>query len=142
MQFPIANPDGTEESESMWVERLAQDVYKVLNVPFRAFGVSLYDEVIGDSSDGVLQFAGIHARSGRSVYRIIRTTPTDKFNQWWAKLAALGCSFEEGESRYAIDVPAEVDIYAVYAILEEAETLQVWEFEEANVGHLLRPVDD
>ena len=49
------------------------------------------------------------------------------------RLEGLGCTFEKATARlYAVDVPKESDIDAVYRALEQGEEAGAWEFEEGH----------
>lgn len=132
-------------TERLWakpIHDLAASAFELDNTPFHAFGVSWHDVVRAVEVDGALQFAGVIARGGHSTYRVFLEQDDDTFRAWWDKLKALGCTREWAEIGsgilYAIDVPPEADVYAVYAILEEGKSQNVWEFEEGHVGHPLR----
>ena len=137
MIFPLMDGSDSAETESMWVEPVGNDKYVVLNSPFEVFGINHRDVVRGGMLDGVLHFVSVAERSGRSTYRLIRTGTDVAFSRSWDQLAKLGCTYEEGMGRYAVDVPGEADIYLVYETLERGQAEGVWDFEEAAVGHTL-----
>jgi hypothetical protein len=68
------------------------------------------------------------------------------FDEYWKGLQDLGCTFESKSIKtawgdrilYAVDVPAETDIYAAYSIFSDGERENVWIFQEGHVGHKLR----
>lgn len=137
MIFPVMNGSNMDETESMWVEPAGSGEYVLLNSPFKAFGVNYQDRVAGFEHEGSLWFVRVVTRSGRSTYRLIRVGEPALFFECWTPLEKLGCSFEEGEGIYSVDVPPGADIYRVYEVLEKGEKLGAWEFEEASVGHML-----
>lgn len=112
--------------------------YVLDSSPFYVFGVSFGDavEVVRDGNR--LVFARVLARGGHSTYRVKLPSQKqhDHFLRHWARLESLGCSFEGSNSRerllYAIDVPPESDVTAIYSILSEHEDAGDWEFEEAH----------
>ena len=84
------------------------------------------------------EFVSVHRHSGRSTYRIIleRDVDAGRFRDYWTPLERLGCSYEHASGRYyAIDVPEDSDIHAVYALLEKGVADNVWDFEEGHCGH-------
>lgn len=115
--------------------------FRLENSPFFAKGVSNQDIVRGKAivPDAHYKFDGIVNRSGRSTYRIIGNPDDAPFKSFWARLAAMGCTYERGMVRdrwlYAVDVPQSADIDSVYAVLEEGEKEGAWVFEEGHVGH-------
>jgi len=132
--------------EFLWAKPLAgaseQNAFELGNSPSFAKGISYRDIIRAVERDGVLEFAGVIARSGHSTYRLAIEQETDQFREWWGKLQDLGCTYESGECRgmrlYAVDVPPETDIYSVYTILTQAQDYKIWLFEEGHMGHSLK----
>ncbi len=138
--FDVPEEDGSiMKTESLWAEPIAEDHYRLRNVPFLVFGFSEYDVIIAQEDNGILRATGVEARSGHSTYRLVlpEDTTEEKFLKDWVRLAEFGCTYERATRRYvAIDVPPHADIYAVYRVLEEGERARQWEFEEGHCGHL------
>ena len=138
-------------SETLWAEPIGQGRYRLRNSPFYAREVSAEDVVFADpveGSDGTsesgnapLLFQGVSIRGGHSTYRLLRNanvTDAD-FQKAWAPLRKEGCTYEEAHpSFFAIDVPANADIYQVYSLLERGASVGIWTFEEGHCGHPLR----
>lgn len=58
------------------------------------------------------------------------------FRKFLARLLELGCSYEVAKRRWiTIDVPPVSDIFAVYRILEDGASHDIWTFEEAHCGN-------
>lgn len=135
--FPVEGSDGNM-AENMHAIYVSGDAYIVDNSPFYAYGVSFGDRVLVSKIDGKLFFSEISERGGHSTYRIKLPKGEDHeyFLRFWPALSQLGCSYEgssvNARRLYAIDLPPEVDVTAVYAILEKYEQAGVWEFEEAH----------
>ncbi len=130
-------------TETVWAESLGQSRYRLRNTPFFATGVSAEDVVLAREQEGALMFESVSAAGGHSSYRIIldESGSVEAFETHWGALEALGCTYEGAEltvNLLAVDVPAETDIYAVYAALEQGERAQAWYFEEGHCGHPLR----
>jgi hypothetical protein len=114
--------------------------FRLRNVPFFAFGVSVEDVVFTRAAEGIIEFEGVSMRGGHSTYRIItkEAASPESFKQNWQALEQLGCTYEQGPGRLrAMDVPQRADIYKVYELLERGEQEGVWEFEEGYCGHPL-----
>ena len=126
-------------AETMWAENLGNGLFRLRNSPFHVYGVSFEDVVLTRSVAGRLpEFVSVHRHSGRSTYRIIleRDVDAGRFRDYWTPLERLGCSYEHASGRYyAIDVPEDSDIHAVYALLEKGVADNVWDFEEGHRGH-------
>ena len=137
--FTLDKSDSHQHAtESLWAEALGDNQYRIKNVPFYANGIS-FDDVIEVSHDSDQLFVkSIVTRSGHSTYRIFLLNE-NQFDMFWKPLESLGCTYEKvTEHLFAIDVPPEADIYKTYEHLEAGEENQVWEFEEAHVGHKLK----
>lgn len=136
-------------TEGIWAEPVegseSGDVYRLLNSPFYAIGVSYLDIVRAvQRTDGEpgLQFLSVIDTSGHSTYMIMTPVNRPGFDEFWARLENLGCSYESSTSGdkvlYSVDVPATTDADAVYRILEEGESYDIWEFQEGHCGHPLK----
>jgi hypothetical protein len=126
-------------TETLWAERIDQRRFRLRNVPFFVFGVSVEDVVLAQTSeDGVIEFEAVLIHSGHSTYRIMARAASspEVLQQKWQGLEQLGCTYEQGPgSLRAVDVPPSADIYEVYKLLEQGEHEGVWEFEEGHCGH-------
>lgn len=126
-------------SETLWAEPLGNNLYKLQNSPFAAYGFSYLDVVKAIGSNDIPTVTELIESSGNSTYRV-RLTPgilkSHTFRKFWLKLESIGCTYEGSESKLlSIDVPASTDIFTAYAILESGEAAGVWEFEEAKCAH-------
>ncbi len=129
------------KTESVWAEPLGADLYRLRNVPFFAMGVSNDDVVRASLSEGVLFFQGVAHQGGHSTYRFFMMDgiSDEQWIPYWQPLQDLGCTYERGTSRLlAVDIPAQVDIYKAYELMEDGEKARVWSFEEGHCGHPLR----
>jgi hypothetical protein len=140
--FELSEYDEPElKTESMWAKPLGHDRYRLRNVPFYAYGVSYDDTVIAKPRQGELVVQGISQPGGHSTYRLFLSeqTPdiTDRnFVKFWSVVERLGGTYERATARlFSVDVPPEANIHKVYEALQQGETAQVWEFEEAHCGH-------
>ena len=130
--------------ETIWARPLGEDRFQIQNVPFYAYGIS-YDDVVDVRTTGELNLVGtVVKRGGHSTYRIFVTTgeALKRFHEFWRPLEHAGCTVERATDRlFAVDVPPEADIYAVYRMLQAGEDASVWDFEEGHVGHPLKSPD-
>lgn len=127
-------------TETVWAEKISEDVFKIRNVPFYAKDLSVEDEIMVEHRGENYYSKFIVKRSGHSTYRIFlnERTTADIFRKYWEPLENIGCSYEKGQGRlFAIDVPPSTNINKAYGLLEEGEKNNIWEFEEGHCGHLL-----
>lgn len=143
VSFPVG------EGDDLIIERMHAVVqpdgtYLLDNSPFYVFGISCGDVFTAKSEGGVLVFSSVVSRGGHSTYRIKLPRECDHsyFLKNWAGLQELGCTYEGSsanqERLYSIDVPADVDVFEVYRLLEQGEINEVWLFEE---GHYFDPLE-
>ncbi len=140
-------------SETLWAEPIEKTassaIFRLRNSPFFAEGVSFLDMVSTNpdrDGNGGLEFSGVIERSGHSTYLILIPADSTDFAENWKVLEDLGCRYEsktlarkDGKKiLYAVDVPPEADIDAVYENLSDGERNGVWTFQESHVGHKLR----
>jgi hypothetical protein len=125
-------------AETVWVEPVGDNHYRLENSPFYAFGISYQDVVSAKSEGGLLVFDSVVSRGGHSTYRVIRQDSA-AFEEFWLPLQELGCTYEEGPNNLiAVDVPPSADIYQAYALLSRGEEAGAWTFQEGHCGHALK----
>ena len=127
------------ESEGIWCEPLKDGLYRVRNIPFYAYNISLDDIVSANikEGDGRLFVDAINKPSGNHVYRcMVKRDESGNSQIHFDKINAMECFYETAIhgnfELFAIDVPRDADVNAVYDILEEGEADGSWDFEEAN----------
>jgi len=130
-------------SELLWVTKTGPDLYRLDNSPLYAYGLSMGDIVRADRASGkIVSFAGVETKGGHSNYRVLLKSGHTfaDFQQHWPEIEKLGCSYESSkdpEDVFAIDVPPESDVHAVYAILENGVGDGLWHLDEGNFEHKL-----
>lgn len=124
-------------TETLWVEPVGSGQYRLANVPFFAFGLSLRDVVLAHEEGGRLVFSSALRRGGHSTYRLlVKPARQQDFPEFWDPLQASGCTFEQGKGNlFAVDVPESANIFDVYKLFEAGEKAGVWSFEEGHCGH-------
>lgn len=131
------------ETESVWAERISDNLCRIRNSPFYASGVSFEDVVFVKEQGGLLVFEAVSTASGHSTYRILveKSVTKAEFEKYWLPLEKLGCSYESADSGrmslLAVDVPPSVDVYKAYELFTLGEQSGVWGFEEGHCGHLV-----
>lgn len=124
-------------TESMWAQRVGTDLFQLRNSPFDVDGVSFLDTVRAEFRDGEWFFAGVHARSGHSTFRV------NVAGRWrraarsmvFAPLRRLGCAIEVACACWAaVDVPPSADVHAVVMALRRGEREGRWKYEVGHYG--------
>lgn len=132
------NGEAGVSAETMHAVSSPDGLFMLDNSPFYAYGISFGDIFEAQQKEGALYFQEVIRRGGHSTYRVKLQVGAahEDFMRAWDELQRLGCSFEGtgGNSRrlYAIDVPPEADVVAVYNYLQQQEDKGIWEFEEAH----------
>jgi hypothetical protein len=129
--------------ERLWARKLPTDdgtlALELQNSPFHALGVSYLDIVRAIETDGNLVFDAVLLAGGHSTYRLLLDWPSPTFEAAWARLDRHGCTYESGDlwgrKVFAVDVPPDADIEAVYWELEIGDVQGFWDFEEGHCGH-------
>ena len=138
--FRIPDDDGASEGETLWAFALGGDRYRIDNLPFFAYSVSLHDVVYAplDASEGLPTFARIEAKSGNRTVRIAFDEPVAEGNGPQAVLdglVRLGCDYEGANKRYiSINIPPAVNLGHVGKYLIEAGVM--WEHADPRYSDL------
>ncbi len=142
IRFPLSDSDRAAgvAAENLWADAVEGDRYRIDNIPFYVYGVSLNDTVRAADHDGQLVFQEVVMHGGHSTYRVIFGNDSDILKPQavalWEQLQALGCTREIAKARvFAIDVSPSTNIYDVYGILQGGEEQGIWSFEEGHCGH-------
>ena len=126
--FRVPDDDGGATVETLWAVPLGNDLYKLDNSPFFAYGVSWQDVVFAphDPQEQVPTFRAIAEPSGNRTVRVIFDLPLAPGNasdQILQRLDEMGCSFERAHSGYvSVNVPPSVELDKVrsYLIAQDA----------------------
>lgn len=138
--FQITESDGSEEAETLWAYDLGGDRYRLDNVPFHAYSVSLADIVLApfDPEEKFPTFREVLQKSGNRTLRIILGEPQAPGNAAEAILEGLkelGCEYElAGVRYYAVNVPRATALDAVTDFLSENEV--DWEYGDPTYEEL------
>jgi hypothetical protein len=132
-----------DKAESLWAISLGNNLYRLDNSPWWAYGVSWKDvvEAVPDEPDGLPVFRRVMEKSGNRTLRLVLNLPADQSPNSQGildKLIELGCSYEGANKKYiAINVPPVIDLTLICNYLTETENQ--WEhadptFEEMHPG--------
>jgi hypothetical protein len=116
--------------ESVWVQPLRSGYFKIDNVPFYAYNISLNDIISVENENGVLYFDELIQSSGHSTIQIIFFKKSEIILK---KLEELNCSWEGMQNipYYALDIPLNVNYRIIKSLLDNAVENQVLDYKEA-----------
>jgi len=109
--------------ESLWATELGNDLYRLENVPFHAYGLNFLDVVRAtpDSDDTIPEIREVVEPSGRKTVRVMFEDAVDRERQaeLLDGLAEFEASYERADGRLvAIDIKPEGSLQAVFDRLE------------------------
>ncbi len=122
------------KGESLWAKPLGNDLYRVENVPFCAYGLNYGDTVRAVSSAPELKPAvlSVIQRSGHQTLRFSFCDRLSRDQQapTIAAIEALGGELERANEQFVcIDVPVGADYTAIRTLLETQKSQGTLEYE-------------
>ncbi|RCU50574.1 DUF4265 domain-containing protein [Corallincola holothuriorum] len=120
--------------ESFWATPLGNDLYRIENVPFFAYGLNFLDVVLATSDSDELkpEIRKVVNPSGHRTYRIIFKNETEREKQveLLEALEQHEASYERADAiNVAVDIKPSGDHIAVYDQLDEYEQTGFLSFE-------------
>jgi hypothetical protein len=111
--------DDTGPGETVWAESVGNGRFRIDNVPWLAYGVSLGDIVeASEDEPGQFDFVRVVEPSGNRAVRVVLSADmaadTAAGRTILEGLQGLGCTYEGANRRFiGVTVPAEVSLQAV-----------------------------
>jgi Domain of unknown function (DUF4265) len=123
-----------DEYETIWVEDLGENRYRIDNIPFYVCDISPNDVVEGDFIGDHIVFRRVIFKSKLSVIRII-FFDRSKSDSVMAELVRAGCRWEGSHlsNLYSIEVPDSVDFQTIIKLLNEQTARGIIDYEEASI---------
>jgi Domain of unknown function (DUF4265) len=120
--------------ESLWATSLGNDLYRIENVPFFAYGLNFLDIVraTADSPELKPEIREVVTASGHRTYRVIFNKDVERDNQatLLESLEKFGASYERADGiNVSIDIKPSGDHDAVFDKLDEYEEKGFLSFE-------------
>lgn len=123
--------------ETLWATPV-EDGYRLENVPFFAQGVAFGDVVTGSGTedDEPVAYGAVLTPSGHSTCRVVLVDEDEDVQAARRTLEGLGCDTELShlDRYFAVDVPPEVSMDEVLAVLKEGQDEGRWEFDVGVFG--------
>ncbi len=120
--------------ESMWATPLGNDLFKVENIPFYAYGLNFHDIVRAtpDSEGQIPEIRALVEPSGHRPFRVFfqKNISRGKQEEILDLLSVLTVSYERANEIYfSLDVQPEGSYQAVFDKLDELMEEDILEFE-------------
>lgn len=138
--FRVVGEEGNVNVETLWAVDLGGDRYRLDNMPFYAYSVSLGDVVLAplDPAEQVPTFESVVEKCGNRTVRIFFDEPVETGSNSMVLLEGLvgmGCEYEGATSRYiAVTVPPRVELATVRDYL--VENALTWEHADPSYTEL------
>ena len=138
--FRVPDEDESAHVETLWATSVGDDIYKLDNSPFFAYGVSWEDVVFAPfyAEEGFPTFERVVSKSGNRTVRVLLETTIETGNEserLMQGLTALGCSYEGANGRYlSVNIPPGVDLDMVRTYLIDRNA--TWEHADPTYGTL------
>ncbi len=136
----VQQEDGNFDVETPWATSLGNDLYRLENIPFFAYGVSWQDTVFApyDEEEQRPVFIAVEKKSGNRTIRAIFNPPIENGNSSQnilEKITDTGAEYEGATPSFiAINIPPEVDLFSVCEILNKEEI--EWEHADPTYAEL------
>lgn len=117
--------------ESVWGREEGEGLFVIENIPFFAREATIGDVVKAEEDDGVLRYKATVRHSGNSLIRVLYYEGTDP-KEAQEELERLGCETEllPDFRLIAVNVPPDVSLLAVQALLQRNSKEGKWGYEE------------
>jgi hypothetical protein len=130
--------DDDTSVETPWAFRLGTDLYRLDNIPFFAYGISLGDvvEAAPQADDPRPHFRRIVQKSGNRTVRVVAEEGAESVAQQILDgLEGLGCCYTGANPRYiCLNIPPDVSLDRVVEYL--TATGLRWEHADPTYGQL------
>jgi hypothetical protein len=124
--------------ETPWAFRLGTDLYRLDNIPFFAYGISLADVVVAtpEGDDPRPHFRRVVHKSGNRTVRVVADAGTDRVEQRvLEELDHLGCRYTRATPKYiCVNIPPHVSLDRVVGYLTAAGLR--WEYADPTYDEL------
>jgi Domain of unknown function (DUF4265) len=118
--------------ETIWVEHLGGNNYKVQNVPFFAPNIALYDTINVEDDGGILYFNELVKTSEHTTIQVVIKKKNEK-NRIIKELENIGCHWEgmHDQMYLAVDISPELDYKVIKMYLNKEFKKGIIDYKEA-----------
>ncbi len=112
MKIRIPLPGTSFAAETLWAEQIGESLFRLLNIPFVAFGYAENDIVRCEQIQDWFQVIGLEKDSGNGTLRLMFAQYEDNEVQAVLdELKSVGCTYEKASSNLvAVTVPPNLQI--------------------------------
>ena|GEM_PF-157610 len=122
--------------EALWAEPVAVDRWRIVSVPYYAYGLSVGDTVTTATDEVGTWAVSVVGRGGHSTLRVLALSEsTSTTVQAALEDAGAVCDQSSSASLFAVDIPPDTYFAAVDEYLESVEEVGVVEYEDTCVQH-------
>jgi hypothetical protein len=112
IKIRIPLPEGSFAGETLWAEKVGEDLYRLLNIPFSATGYAEADIVRCQKREGWDEVIALEKDSGNGTLRLMFADSTSKEAQFILdELVSVRCIYERASSKLvAVTVPSSLEV--------------------------------
>lgn len=123
-----------DDTETLWVEEVGRNLYRVDNIPFYVNDLSPDDIVEGKVKNDILEYSKTVSKSKSSVIRIV-FFKKEIAHGILGDLVANGCRWEGSHlsNLFSLEIPNPDNIDSVRRILSTQERDGVLDYEESSL---------
>lgn len=138
--FRVEGDEGDINVETLWAFDLGDDRYRLDNMPFYAYSVSLGDVVYApkDPDEGRATYRSVLQKSGNRTVRVFFDDPVQPgsaSDDLLKEMVNLGCEYEGATSRYiVITIPPRIELATIRDFL--VDNALTWEHADPSYSEL------
>jgi uncharacterized protein DUF4265 len=104
--------EGSISGETLWAEKVGDNLFRLCNIPFIANGYAEGDIVLCQQKNGFDEVISIKEDSGNGTIRLIFTNPHgNEAQQILKELESVGCTYEFSSSKLVgVTIPCELEV--------------------------------
>jgi hypothetical protein len=112
IKIRIPLPEGSFAGETLWAEKVGEDLYRLLNIPFSAMGYAEDDIVRCRKHEGLNEVIALEKDGRNGTLRLMFADSQSKEAQFILdELVSVGCTYERASSKLvAVTVPPTLEV--------------------------------
>ena len=104
--------EGSLTGETLWAEKIDENIFRLCNIPFEAKGYAEDDIVLCQQKDGFNEVISIQEDSGNGTIRLLFSdSRSDEALEILKELETIGCGYEFASSELvAVTIPPTLEV--------------------------------